>query len=74
MDPTTYLAQFFLVWEVFQTKAVEKNETYFMFNHLFPKIVRFWDNVEKYGTASHRCKYGARAFYIGYLELQTHRI
>jgi hypothetical protein len=36
-----YLAQFFLVWEMFQTKVVEKFKTHFMFNNFFPKIVAF---------------------------------
>jgi hypothetical protein len=30
-----YLAEFFLEWEMFQTKVVEKIKTHFMFNDLF---------------------------------------
>jgi hypothetical protein len=47
----SHLAQFFLEWEMFQTKAVEQMKTHFMFNNFFPrKSCRLWDNVEKYGT------------------------
>ena len=47
-----YVAQFFLKWEMFQKKIVEKNQnTHFMFNNLFPKFMPLWDNVEKYGRA-----------------------
>ena len=36
------LAEFFLEWENFQTKFVEKNQnTRFIFNTFFPKIVQF---------------------------------
>jgi hypothetical protein len=51
----TYLAKFFLEWEMFPTKVVEKNQnTHFMFNNFFffsRKSYRLWDNVGKYGTA-----------------------
>jgi hypothetical protein len=46
-----HLAEFFLEWEMFQPKAVEKIKTHFIFNNFFAKIVRLWGNVEKYGTA-----------------------
>jgi hypothetical protein len=47
-----YLAEFFLEWEKFQTKVVEKIKTHFTFNNFFfRKPCRLWDNVEKYGTA-----------------------
>jgi hypothetical protein len=36
-----YLAQFFLEWEMFQTKVVEKIVTHSMLNNVFPKIVPF---------------------------------
>jgi hypothetical protein len=29
----------------------ENQNTHFMFNNVFPKILPLWDNVEKYGTA-----------------------
>jgi hypothetical protein len=36
-------AEFFLEWEMFQTKVVEKINTHFIFNNFFfpPKIVPF---------------------------------
>jgi hypothetical protein len=47
-----YLAEYFLEWEIYQTKFVEKIKTHFMFNNfLFRKSCRLWENVEKYGTA-----------------------
>ena len=46
-----YLAQFFLKWEMFQTKAVEKVNTQFIFNNVFPKIVLLSDGVEKWSGA-----------------------
>jgi len=49
----SYLIQFFLEWEMFQTKVVEKIKTHFMLNNffLFRKSCRLWDNVEKYCRA-----------------------
>ena len=35
----SYLAQFFLEWEMFQTNVVEEIKTHFFFNNLFSKIV-----------------------------------
>jgi hypothetical protein len=46
-----YFTQFFLEWEIFHTKVVEKAHTHFMFNNFFWKSCRKWDNVEKYSTA-----------------------
>jgi hypothetical protein len=47
-----YLAEFFLEWEMFQTKFVDKIKTRFMFNNFFPRQpCHLWYNVEKYGTA-----------------------
>jgi hypothetical protein len=50
---SSFLAQFFLEWEVFQTEVVEKTKTNFMHNIFFSprKSRRLWDNVEKYCTA-----------------------
>jgi len=31
----SHLAQFFLQWEIFQTKFVEKMKTHFVFNNFF---------------------------------------
>jgi hypothetical protein len=46
-----YLAEFFLEWEIFQTKAVEKIKTILRLITFFRKSCRLWDNVEKYGRA-----------------------
>jgi len=50
-----YLAQFFLEWEMFQKKVVEKTKTHILFSIDPPppqrKSWRLWDNVEKYDTA-----------------------
>ena len=44
----SYLAQFFLKWEVFQAKNYRENRnTHFMFNHVFRKSCCLWDNVKK---------------------------
>jgi hypothetical protein len=47
----SYLTRIFLKWEIFQTKFLQKIKTHFMFNNIFRKSCRLWDNVEKYGTA-----------------------
>ena len=45
----SYLAQFFLEWEMFQTKVVEKIETHILYSVTFSrKPCRLWDNVGKY--------------------------
>jgi hypothetical protein len=46
------VAQFFLEWEMFETKVVEKIKTHILCPILFfRKSCRLWDNVEKCGTA-----------------------
>ena len=38
----SYLAQFFLEWEMFQTKIVEKIKTHLLFSiFIFPQIIPF---------------------------------
>ena len=45
-----YLAQFFLYWEMFQAKVLEKIKTHiFCLITLFQIQCPLWDNVEKYG-------------------------
>jgi hypothetical protein len=47
-----YLAEFFLEWEMFQTKLQTKSKHAFYAQYIFSrKSCRLWDNVEKYGTA-----------------------
>jgi hypothetical protein len=46
---SSYLAQFFLEWEMFQTKVVENKKTHVLYSITFiRKSRRLWDNVEKY--------------------------
>ena len=47
----SHLAEFFLKWEIFRTKFVEKVVTYFMFSSFFRKLCNLRDKVEKYGRA-----------------------
>jgi hypothetical protein len=49
----SYLARFFLEWEIFSDKICRENQnTRFMFNNFFPqKSCRLWDNVAKYCRA-----------------------
>ena len=47
----SYLAQFFLEWEMFRTEVVEEFETHFVFKSVFRKSCRLWDKVEKYCRA-----------------------
>jgi hypothetical protein len=47
-----YLVHFFLEWEMFQTKVVEKIKTAILYSvFFFRKSCHLWDNVEKYSTA-----------------------
>ena len=48
-----YVTEFFLEWEMFQTKiSTGIQNTHFMFyNFFFRKSCRVWDNMEKQGTA-----------------------
>ena len=60
----SYLAQFFLEWEMFQTKVVQKIKTHILYSvTFFLKPCRLWDNLEKYcravqatyGNMAHAC-------------------
>jgi hypothetical protein len=46
-----YFADFFLEWEIFQIKVVEKLKRYILCSVTFfpQKSHRLWDNVEKFG-------------------------
>jgi hypothetical protein len=53
-----YLAEFFLKWDIFQIKFVEKVKTHILWSvPIFRKSCRLWDNVEKYGGASEVADY-----------------
>ena len=47
-----YLSEFFLKWETFQIKVVDKIKTQILCSVTFSprKSYRLWHNVEKYGT------------------------
>ena len=48
----SYLAQFFLEWEMFQTKVVVKIKTHVLCSAtFFRKSCRLWENVQKYWSA-----------------------
>jgi hypothetical protein len=48
----SYLAEFFVKWETFQAKDIQKSKYILLVRFFSPKIVSFlWDNVEKYCKA-----------------------
>ena len=48
----SYVGEFFLEWEMFQIKVVEKIKTHILCSvSIFQKSCHLWDNVEKYGRA-----------------------
>ena len=48
----SYVAQYFLEWEMFYTEVVKKIETHILCSiPLVRKSCRLWDNAEKYSTA-----------------------
>jgi len=66
---------FFLEWETFQTKFVEKIRTNILcpVTFFFRKSCHLWANVAKYCRAVQApCQYGASALRAGYLRLQVH--
>ena len=51
----------------------ENQNTHFIFNNVFPKIVPLWDNVEKYcGAIDHRWQYGG-ALHAGLVRLHSRK-
>jgi len=62
----SYLAHFFLEWEIFQTKFVQKIKTRVSFSITlyFRKSCRLWNNVETYFRAGQPTELnGTQAFY-----------
>ena len=60
-----YLAEFFLEWEMFQTKVVEKVKVHVLFPvTLFWKSCRFWDNVKKYCGATEAADDGMAVYWL----------
>jgi uncharacterized membrane protein YcfT len=50
-----YLTEFFLEWEMFQTKVVDKIKTRLLRSVIFFwKSYHLWDNAEKHGGARGR--------------------
>jgi hypothetical protein len=49
-----YLTEFFLDWEIFRLKHVQKIKTHMLcvIFFFFQKSCRLWDNVKKYGTGT----------------------
>jgi hypothetical protein len=65
-----YLAEFFVEWEIFRTKFVEKNRGTFNFqyplffeNHAVCEIM--WKNVVELGRPQMAVQYGACALHTG---------
>jgi len=60
-----YLTQFYLEWEMFQTKGVEKIKTHILcLVTLSRKSCRLWDNVEKCCRAEQATDYMAHARFM----------
>ena len=74
----SYLSHFFLEWEIFQTKFVDKIKTHILCSVRFfnPKTMLFVRKCQKilYSGAGHRWKYGASVLHAGYLRLQIHTL
>jgi len=74
----SYLAQFFLEWEILQTKVAENIKMHILCSMFlfFRKSCRLWGNVEKYSTAgqaTYENTNGARApLHTGRQRLHTH--
>jgi len=71
----SYLAQFFLEWEIFQIKVVQKIKTHILCSvtfYFFEKraVYEIMWKIQ-YSRRSHRWQYGACAFHAEYLRLQN---
>jgi len=74
----SYLAEFFLEWEMFQTNVVEKMKTHFMLSippspppsKILP-FVRYCGRILNRRTG-YRLQHGTCALHTGYLRLQVH--
>jgi hypothetical protein len=65
---------FFLEWEIFQTKFVEKIKTQFLFKNFSPENNAFRRKCGKnlQSEAGHKWEYGACALHAGYMRPQIH--
>jgi len=74
----SYFAQFFLEWEIFETKVLEKIKTHFVFNNFFffsenhTAYERMWKNTVEPDRP--KWQYGVCTVHAGYVRLQTHRV
>jgi hypothetical protein len=60
-----YLAKFFLEWEMFQTKVVQKIKTHILCSiRCSRKSWRLWENVEKYSRAGQAPDEDTRCMHI----------
>jgi hypothetical protein len=48
-----HLIEFFVEWEMFQSNFLKKITIHILYAVNFPKIVTFWDKVEKFGRDRH---------------------
>jgi hypothetical protein len=72
----SYLVQFFLEWEIFQTQIVDKIKTHILRSVTISppqkkKSWHLWENVEKYFTAGQATD-DNMALHARYIRLQTH--
>ena len=69
----SYLAHFFLEWEMFQTKVVDKIKTHIMYSVTFFYNSAVYEKMWKIfpSRRGHRRQYGACALHAGYLRLLT---
>jgi len=68
-----FLAKFWLEWDMFRTKFVEKiKKTVFITFHVPRKSCPLWDNVVQSDRPQLTVQYGACSLHAGQLRLQTH--
>jgi hypothetical protein len=72
----SYFARFFLEWEMFQAKVVDKIKTHILWSVTFFLIVSFVRKCGKilYSGAGHRWRCGSWALHAGYLRLLIHTL
>ena len=73
----SYLAQFFLEWEIFKS-VVDKIKTHFIFNNFFSENPAVYGIIGKTIVEADRpqmsTKYGSCALHAGFLRLHTHSL
>jgi hypothetical protein len=74
---SSYLAQIYLEWELFQIKCMHKVKTHILGTiGFFSKILLLWDNVGNilYSGAGHIWQHRSCALHVGYLRLHTQKL